>query len=431
MTDAAIVIQTFTKIDTLGALCKSLLTCDRRDQFDLIFWRDSAIGSRKQAEYEQKAAEVEKQLNAFCRTYADQFHSVSMRGNFVNRGTCKTCQIALDSAFEDHDFVIFSEDDTIFAPDALDWFSAIRRSPAFADDSVWAIAGESIFFDAQTKVPDARLLRAAKLHAVTNRLWEQYTSFSFVPSTCFASTRSKWLQFSATRGQPNGDVDLCERCKAEGKRCIFPVVARVKDVGMLHPDGYSVMIHTAANVSGVKNCYLMTGDIRPDPSAVPELRAFNGDAGQLFSRSTLLNGFSDAVETKTSDTAAFPAPTSIETARKAGLAGDWPTALELWQELKKGGTITAEVDTNIGLCQLKLGRQDAARATIQQVLASHPSDSYALSILGHIREAEKNFAAARDIWAHLSERRDVPDWIHASAASGELRCTNAISRMVH
>ena len=99
--------------------------------------------------------------------------------------------------------------------------------------------------------------------------------------------------FSVTRGQPVGDVVLCERCRKEGKKCLFPVVARVKDTGMLHPDGYSVLIHTQANVSSVKNCYLMSGDVAPTADIRPPLRPFTGDAGRLFWQSTLLNGFDE------------------------------------------------------------------------------------------------------------------------------------------
>ena len=41
MGSCAITVQCFIKADTLEALCESLIKCDRRDEFELIFWSDS------------------------------------------------------------------------------------------------------------------------------------------------------------------------------------------------------------------------------------------------------------------------------------------------------------------------------------------------------------------------------------------------------
>lgn len=430
MANAAIVVQNFCKIDTLDALCQSLLKCNGRRDFDLIFWSDSASGSRKEAEYQSKSTEVKKLLSSFCWRFGDQFRSVSMRANTVNRGTCKTCEIALDSAFEDHDFVIFSEDDTVFSPDALEWFLSIGQSPAFLDDTIWAIAGESIFFDGQGVFPGERLVKAARVYATKQRLWEQYIPFNFVPSTCFATNRQKWAQFSATRGQPNGDVDLCDRCRTEGKKSLFPVVSRVKDVGMLHPDGYSVMIHSKENVSSVKSCYLMSGDIMPDCDVRPALRPFDDDAGKLFWRSTRLNGFDDLDQIHPDDQSLGPAdrPPSIEAARQAGLDSNWDMALKLWRELKDAGITTIEVDTGIGLCHLKRGDLAQARAAIQEALKAGADDAFAQSIMAHIFEADRNFAEALDIWSKLGQRKDLPEWLQSNALDGGLRCNSAIAQ---
>lgn len=428
MAKAAIVVQNFCKVDTLDALCQSLLKCSSRQEFDLIFWSDSPAGSRKEAEYQSKSVKVKELLQSFCETYGDQFASIAMDGNSVNYGTCKTCEIALNSAFEKHDFVVFSEDDTIFAPDALDWFIAMEQSPSFLDNSVWAIAGESIFFDGQGIVPDEKLVEAAKAYATDQRLWEQFISFDFVPSTCFATNRQKWVQFSATRGQPNGDVDLCQRCREEAKKCLFPIVARVKDVGMLHPDGYSVMIHSKENVASVKTSYLLSGDIVASSPVRPEFRPFDGHPGQLFWRSTRLNGFDGSSQ----DPHAGGSSTSealsplLEAARKAGLASDWDLALELWQELRNGGMKTIEVDTSIGLCSFKLGELSAARTSIQDALSAQPDAAFAQSIMAHILEAERNFVEALGIWESLGQRKDLPEWLQANAMTGSLRCNSVI-----
>jgi hypothetical protein len=421
MVAAAIVVQNFNKPDTLDALCKTLLECDSRQQFDLIFWSDSAAGARKESEYGPKCAEVERLLAAFASAHGGQFRSITLRRNPVNFGCYKTCQIALDSVFEDHDFVVFSEDDTIFAPDALDWFTAMAATPQFRDDNVWAISGESIFFDAQRATPEPSLVEAARRHAVHHRLWEQFIPFDWVPSTCFATNRQKWAQYSTTRGEPVGDVILCKRCRDEGKKCLFPVVARVKDVGMLHPDGYSVLIHTKENVQSIKNCYLLSGDIRRPSDA--KLRPFDGEAGRLFWQSTLLNGFERGPNDRTEQAVPAdrrPVPT-LEAARKAGADADWGLALQLWLALKEGRKGSVEVDTNIGLCLLKTGKHAEARIEIQAVLATHPDEPFAQIIMAHILEAAKDFTAAAHIWNKLRNRDGLPEWMYSSAVDGESR----------
>lgn len=199
---------------------------------------------------------------------------------------------------------------------------------------------------------------------------------------------------------------------------------------MLHPGGYSVSIHTAANVAEVKNCYLISGDIRPEAAAEPALQPFDGDAGKLYWQSTLLNGFDGEAAGGPSGKplATSAQPSAIDAARNAGTAGDWGLALELWRQLKQGGPTLAEVDANIGLCLLKLGEQQAAMETVQQVLESHPDYAYARSIMAHIWEASGDLVPAREIWSQLRQRRDVPAWMHSSAADGELRCATALSR---
>ena len=289
MSPIAAVIQCFIKADTLRDTCESLLRCEGVADLDLIFWSDSPVGSRNQSRYTALAAEVASYVDEFCKRSGGQFKSVTRYVNELNRGTCKTCELALNHAFASHPYVIFVEDDVIFARDALAWFDEMRRKNVLTDDQNWAIAGESIFFNARDlPIPDGWPAAMHKL-ALEERLNVAYVANKFIPSTCFATTREKWAQFGQTRGQPLGDVDLCNRCQEEDRYAIFPVVPRVKDVGMLHDNGYSVSIHSKAGVSEVKNTYLMSdellGEGQPD---IHEMKPFVGNAGRIFTLSTLL-----------------------------------------------------------------------------------------------------------------------------------------------
>jgi hypothetical protein len=419
----AVVVQTFIKSDTLDALGKSLLACQNRHRFDLIFWSDSATGARKAEEYLAKTNVVRNQLELFAGTQKSEFQSIDLRGNLKNWGTCKTCEIALNNVFEDHDFVVFTEDDTIFTRDALDWFVEMSESSAFLDDNVWAIAGESIFFDGRHSAVHEGIVSRLSDHAQRNEFWNKYIPLDFIPSTCFATNRDKWRQFASTRGQPVGDVDLCRRCRDEGKKCLFPIVARVKDVGMLHPDGYSVSVHSAQGITSVKNCYLMSDQIYP--RTIEPFEPFVGDVGLLYAMSVVRcqDPPRDEEDGKSGSTSrTIPPPHLLEAARSAGLGGDWGLALKLWTALKQQEPPTIEIGANIGLCLLKLGRNRMAKAAIDEALALAPEEPYAQSILAYILEADGDFNDAAKIWHRLLLRNDISDWLSLSAVNGSARC---------
>jgi hypothetical protein len=286
----AIVVQCFIKRDTIENLCRSLLLCHERKKFDLIFWSDCALGSQK-PEYESLNKTVIEYLDHFSVDNIGEFQQIVTKINDQNLGTCKTCEVALDFAFGSHDFVIFTEDDTIFAPDALQWFLRAASTPEFAQSKAWAIAGESIFFNSQARTVSKSFADSARRAAVCGGWARNYLEFSFVPSTCFATTQANWRKFGPTRGQPLGDVDLNALCVTEGKTCVFPIIPRVKDVGMLHELGYSVAIHSAAGVREVKNTYLTSGEVSGGDRG--ELFPFPGNADALYSYFTLLDGLDE------------------------------------------------------------------------------------------------------------------------------------------
>jgi hypothetical protein len=103
-------------------------------------------------------------------------------------------------ALETSESVIFSEDDVVFEYDALEWFERALAHPMFLRPNVWAIAGESRFFDAYRHILlDGDVHRALEV-AHTKNLIERFVYLDFLPSSCFATTREKWAEFGDTRG---------------------------------------------------------------------------------------------------------------------------------------------------------------------------------------------------------------------------------------
>jgi hypothetical protein len=298
-----LVVQAFIKVDTLTNLLHSLSRCWRRESVDLLLFSDVPKGASretnptalgKEAEYARKNEQVLAKLAEFRALRSSEFHSVILHRNDANLGCYKTCQAALDMAFEKAEFAIFVEDDVIFSVDALDWFIRAYESGLLNDENSWAITGESIYFNSRENVPSAQHVARAKEISIARGYYNKFTTFPFVPSTCFATSRKKWKLFGTVRGGPVGDVELCKLCAEQGKFCVFPILPRINDVGMLHPDGYSVGIHGVSGVQQINNTYLMSEDVldRVEPhasfEALPE-----EDKGSLYYESAQLAPFTD------------------------------------------------------------------------------------------------------------------------------------------
>jgi hypothetical protein len=80
-----------------------------------------------------------------------------------------------------------------------------------------------------------------------------------MPSSCFATNRSKWAEFGHTRGEGHGPRKVVERCQNEGKRVIWPVIARCADIGMHHEIGYSMTLKKTKDKIPGKSVYITSG----------------------------------------------------------------------------------------------------------------------------------------------------------------------------
>jgi hypothetical protein len=159
----------------------------------------------------------------------------------------------------------------------MEWFERALIHPMFLQPEVWAIAGESRFFDSYRHVPSNTDIRRALEVAHTENLIDRFVYLDFLPSSCFATNRDKWAEFGNTRGTIRGDRAVVDRCLAEGKVCFWPVIGRCRDTGMHHPLGYSVrwkgLQHTA-----FKNSYVVSGMLESAAGDLTELSTTQKDA---------------------------------------------------------------------------------------------------------------------------------------------------------
>jgi hypothetical protein len=216
-------------------------------------------------------------LEAWISRNKDHFVSVRFDRSDENNGPYQTAERLINCALESSESVIFSEDDVIFARDAIEWFQRAFSHPKFLRPNVWAIAGESKFFDSHRHSPSATVVSRALELAEKDNLIDKFAYFDFLPSSCFATTRDKWAEFGLTRGTTRGDRAVVDRCMAEGKLCFWPVIARCHDRGMHHPLGYSVrwkgLQHT-----GFKNSYVVSDMLKSAAGELTELSSSQKDA---------------------------------------------------------------------------------------------------------------------------------------------------------
>src|SRR5207249_1848207 len=139
--------------------------------------------------YRSAWAQTTQALEAWISTNTDHFVSVRFDRSEENNGPYRTAERLISRALESSESVIFSEDDVIFERDAMEWFERALTHPMFLRPNVWAIAGESRFFDSYRHSPsDTDVSRALEL-AENHNLMDKFVYLDFVPSSCFATTR--------------------------------------------------------------------------------------------------------------------------------------------------------------------------------------------------------------------------------------------------
>jgi len=273
----AIAIQAFNKADSILRTLDSIARSRGSDKYHLVILQDACSGSAETEKYRSAWAQTTQALEAWISTNTDHFVSVRFDRSEENNGPYRTAERLISRALESSESVIFSEDDLIFERDAIEWFERALTDPMFLHPNVWAIAGESRFFDSYRHRPSdadvARALEAARSY----NLIDKFVYLDFLPSSCFATTRGKWAEFGDTRGTTRGDRAVVDRCLAEGKVCFWPVIARCRDTGMHHPLGYSVRWKGLHHIA-FKNSYIVSGMLKSAAGDLTELSTSQRDA---------------------------------------------------------------------------------------------------------------------------------------------------------
>ncbi len=286
MNSHVICLQCFVKIGILRRLLNNLEKLIGIEKYTLVIYVDSAnkIINPNMKEKEDELILKNRRLINYVKQYrADKsnlYKDIILKINSQNKGPYASSRECLDYCFTLSDYVIFTEDDTVIAKDALLYFEMMYEKGLLDDEKCLVIAGESKHFDSKDREVSKVHVKKMKEKAEKNSLNNYFTKFNIFPPTAFATTKKRWQFIRQLKGKPAGDGRLTKLCQSDGYYSIFPIVARVKDIGMTHALGFSTVQKGGSDkITNLKNSYLMSDDLEQFTS----LDMYQGNNGSLIS----------------------------------------------------------------------------------------------------------------------------------------------------
>ena len=264
-----ILVQAFIKIDTLSKCLDSLRACMGAKDFRLVIFQDGLDGNPHMSEYGKEHQETKDFIERWVETHEAAFQRIEFHPQAQGRGPTRACKLSVDYAIFGAPFVLFTEDDVIFEKDSLTYAQQIIATPDWTEPDVWAAALESVFFDSCHGNVLPSDIKECRQMARDQDLISKYINRKELPPSCFVVTADKWAEWSESHGKAGPAIALLQRrLQAEGKTVLWPIVARARDVGMLHPKGYSMKLREGT-VFEQKNTFLTSGDLEADGVVAP------------------------------------------------------------------------------------------------------------------------------------------------------------------
>lgn len=242
-------------------------------------------GNRIMRQHGEAHAETREAIEVWLKDNAKCFKTAQFLAQTIGRGTAATAGLLIDTAMDISDSVVFTEDDVVFEADAVRYFVRMLESDAYARDDVYGVAGESKYFDLQTEMPSNELFEEAKTIAEELGLQSFYQRTHGFPSSCFGVNAEKWKRIREVRSGHKGPRRLGEKCQEEGAYVLWPIIARCRDIGMIHQKGYSMTLKKDANAIAQKASYLSSGMISPLENELTEVPvAIKNEISHFFGR---------------------------------------------------------------------------------------------------------------------------------------------------
>lgn len=232
MTYAPILVQVYTRKEHFIACIESLLKCKEAEHSTLFICSDAGRDTAAQ--------EIVNQIRDYCTTIQG-FKHVEVIAYESNLGANESGSRALNRIFEQHDRVIYSEDDNIFSSNFLEYIN--RGLDYYQDnDRVFSICGYRHPFPMPITY-SADVFTSHLAAAWGQGLWrDKFTAIDFTPKGDYWLDRKKWpkiltiswselMEHVLVDGARYGDVIIGYQCMMQNMVNIFPRVSLVRNCG--------------------------------------------------------------------------------------------------------------------------------------------------------------------------------------------------------
>lgn len=270
MLDRAIVIACWIKPDLIVKQLESIVNLTGIDNYNVIIYQDTVTGSS-----EWDTTDHKNLSNKLLNIIQDYKHHIPNVEHIVadrNLGPYHIVRESMSYAFSKHKYVIYAEDDVIFAKNALNWFNYFYDNDFISLSKYYFCVGESLFCDTRNININLDTIDRNNLIDYINE-YKLYKYFhiveDFLPSSNFATTREVWSSpVGEVRGTVVGDELLNFFIKRYHPmvRSIFPLIPFSKDIGMLHDKGWSVHHVGKKNIKEVKNVSILADSFETSES---------------------------------------------------------------------------------------------------------------------------------------------------------------------
>jgi hypothetical protein len=249
---------------SLSAICE--LVCDSQIELHILVLQDGLP--------EMASEELAKDHEATCtviRGYEEELSRKFLRSTITfldtNKGPSRACKIAIDTAMEKVEYCLLVEDDCILSPYAVKALASLLSnlvSPI--DDPIFGL--ESTFFNHKINC-DQLGAENVQFLSQQSALTGGYIQLDYVPSTCFAVSRSIWKFIRILRAFPEGPETLNRFVRKTNAAVFAPVLPFAIDIGssINKKHSYTTNSESGAQLESKNPYYLVMDWASSDPGS--------------------------------------------------------------------------------------------------------------------------------------------------------------------
>lgn len=227
---SCILIQCFIKVKETIQVLESLMHAECIDQYDIICYVDKAEEGSK---FESSNLKLVQELLKFKEKYKD--HPVILEFAKKNLGPYLCCYQAMEFCFTNYDFVIFSEDDSIFCKDTIRYYNFYRDHQIKDEKDVLGITSMSGRYPRKNLEPiDPLVLQKIKEFAIKEGYINKYQKVFHAPNKQFGIFKDKWQLIRHLRCQHHADHLTLQFIQDHQYYFYFSVIPRTNDIGLNH-----------------------------------------------------------------------------------------------------------------------------------------------------------------------------------------------------